>query len=410
MLVVSTYVCGVVLAGHSFLSRLKGNQHIAAVPESTPANTRSALADGGQQWRAYSADAQLVRAGCLMASAVVVDCRPLRDTGNIAAAGTGALASLRTAPDAVPQSPTAVGAANATGQRTPGSARGKGQSFNVQLYGAEAVGRKCSVMQSRSGAKAWEKAQVLEYNVELSQHKLRYNSTKSEEWVFLADLKFKWSHVLPPTALANPTYKPEYAGEAGVGKRVRVYWPAMQRWYQGTVKAYDAKSDKHTVLYKDGDSQHLVLKHEPVIWCDDEPAANGTSSGTEQPQQGQRQHPGQQQPTASTPRHSNSTVTTPRGGATPRGGVAAGTAAAFAAGRPGVGGHPARALSPRSPVSPRSTSVTAAAALAASFAGTVSRLAKAGVKSGAAGTGAARAATSAKAAAGAGKSHNTAAK
>ncbi|WIA36524.1 hypothetical protein OEZ86_007818 [Tetradesmus obliquus] len=155
-----------------------------------------------------------------MASAAVVDCRPLRDTGTTAAAGSGALASLRTAAphDAAcgggaPQSPLSNGANS--GQRTPGSARGKGMqpAYALQLYAIEAVGRKCSVMQSRSGVKAWEKAQILEYNHESGQHKLRYNSSKAEEWLCLGDIKFKWSQLLPPTAPANPSYRPEFARE-----------------------------------------------------------------------------------------------------------------------------------------------------------------------------------------------------
>ncbi len=40
------------------------------------------------------------------------------------------------------------------------------------------------------------------------------------------------------------------------------------RWYTGVVKAYDAKTDKHSIQYKDGDTQELVLRHEPVLWAD----------------------------------------------------------------------------------------------------------------------------------------------
>jgi hypothetical protein len=251
----------------------------------------------------------------------------------------------------------------------------------MQLYGIEAVGRKCSVMQSRSGAKAWEKAQILEFNPDNGQHKLRYSSSKAEEWLCLGDIKFKWSQLLPPTAPVNPSYRAEFAREAGVGRRLRVYWPAMQRWYQGTVRSYDAKTDRHVVLYKDGDTQSLQLKHEPVIWSDDEAvpaAANGISSGADQQQQ--QQHPGQLlPPLAIGARHSGSTAVTPRAGAsaTPRASATAAAGSASTAGRPAAAARGStgakRGVSPRAPMSPRSAAAAAAAAVALSFAGTSSK-------------------------------------
>jgi hypothetical protein len=268
----------------------------------------------------------------------------------------------------------------------------------MQLYGIEAVGRKCSVMQSRSGAKAWEKAQILEFNPDNGQHKLRYSSSKAEEWLCLGDIKFKWSQLLPPTAPANPSYRAEFAREAGVGRRLRVYWPAMQRWYQGTVRSHDAKTDRHVVLYKDGDTQSLQLKHEPVIWSDDEAvpaAANGISSGADQQQQ--QQHPGQLlPPLAIGARHSGSTAVTPRAAgasATPRANASSAAAgSASTSGRPaaaaaGANAGAKRGVSPRAPMSPRSAAAAAAAAVALSFAGTSSKakLNRMGSRSGGAG-------------------------
>jgi hypothetical protein len=282
-------------------------------------------------------------------------------------------------------------------------------AYALQLYGIEAVGRKCSVMQSRSGAKAWEKAQILEFKPDNGQHKLRYSSSKAEEWLCLGDIKFKWSQLLPPSAPANPSYRPEFAREAGVGRRLRVYWPAMQRWYQGTVRAYDPKTDRHIVLYKDGDTQSLQLKHEPVIWSDDEAvpaAANGSSSGNDQQQQQQQQHQGGQllAPLAIGTRHSGSTANTPRAGsaATPRAGGTA-TGSACTAGRPAAaaaGGAAAgskRGASPRAPMSPRSAAAAAAAAVALSFAGTSSKakLDRSSSRGGAAGAGRSKHAASA---------------
>ena len=50
--------------------------------------------------------------------------------------------------------------------------------------------------------------------------------------------------------------------------QVKVFWPAMCRWYAGRVGSYDAGSGQHTVLYKDGDVQALTLEREAVLWLD----------------------------------------------------------------------------------------------------------------------------------------------
>lgn len=48
--------------------------------------------------------------------------------------------------------------------------------------------------------------------------------------------------------------------------QVKVFWTAMCKWYAGKVSAFDAATGKHTVMYKDGDVQHLVLANEAVVW------------------------------------------------------------------------------------------------------------------------------------------------
>lgn len=266
-----------------------------------------------------------------MASAAV-DCRPLRDT-DTGPPESATLATVRSI-DAV-TSPTAAVAA---GQRTPGSNKKLAVAFNGHPFGAEAVGRKLSIVPAANSSKGWEKATVLEYDAELGQHKIRYSSTKQEEWLFLSDLRFKWTQVLAPNAPVNPTFRPEYSKEAAVGKRVKVYWPGMQKWYHGTVKSYDSKTDKHMIWYRDGDSQSLLLKHEPVLWCDDEPAANGS-----------------EQVTATTPRHNSSLPTSPRAVTSPRAGAGAPTASSRAQGAV-VG---TAAATPAAAVDPMATPATA---------------------------------------------------
>lgn len=179
--------------------------------------------------------------------------------------GPAPLAALRTD---VLGSPTASGAA---GQRTPGSsAKSRQLVYLGQLYGAEVVGRKCAVLHNRHGKQGFEKAHIIAFDPDTGQHQLRHHVDRVEEWLSLADIKFKWTQLAAPDAPPNPMFKPEYSGEAAVGKRLRVYWPAMQKWYCGTVRAYDPLTGMHTVFYKDGDQQALMLKQEPVIWADDE--------------------------------------------------------------------------------------------------------------------------------------------
>ena len=53
-----------------------------------------------------------------------------------------------------------------------------------------------------------------------------------------------------------------------LGVQVKVFWPAMCRWYAGRVGSFDAAAGQHTILYKDGDVQRLTLEHEAVQWLD----------------------------------------------------------------------------------------------------------------------------------------------
>ena len=50
--------------------------------------------------------------------------------------------------------------------------------------------------------------------------------------------------------------------------QVKVFWPAMGRWYIGRVSAFDSKTGRHTVQFKDGDKREYTLRHEAVVWLD----------------------------------------------------------------------------------------------------------------------------------------------
>jgi DNA mismatch repair protein MSH6 len=51
-----------------------------------------------------------------------------------------------------------------------------------------------------------------------------------------------------------------------VGRRLRVYWPLDDAWYEGRVEAYDSASGKHCVKYDDGDEEQVDLGKERFEW------------------------------------------------------------------------------------------------------------------------------------------------
>jgi hypothetical protein len=99
------------------------------------------------------------------------------------------------------------------------------------LYASEVVGRRCAILRCARGSRAswWEKARIIDYDPAKQRHKLLYiTDGRAEEWQSLADVKFKWDGLAPPGAAPNPTYRPGLDREAAVGRRLRLYWPAMQ--------------------------------------------------------------------------------------------------------------------------------------------------------------------------------------
>lgn len=54
----------------------------------------------------------------------------------------------------------------------------------------------------------------------------------------------------------------------GTDLQVKVFWPGMGRWYAGKISSYDGRSGRHTIQYKDGDVQKVLLKHEAVLFLD----------------------------------------------------------------------------------------------------------------------------------------------
>ena len=50
------------------------------------------------------------------------------------------------------------------------------------------------------------------------------------------------------------------------GTRISVYWDCEGRWYDGTVRDFDACSDRYTIVYDDGDQRHEPLEDAALKW------------------------------------------------------------------------------------------------------------------------------------------------
>ncbi|KAK9088185.1 hypothetical protein Scep_027267 [Stephania cephalantha] len=80
--------------------------------------------------------------------------------------------------------------------------------------------------------------------------------------------------VIGPTQEGGSPKTPEPAakrvyGEEVVGRRVRVYWPLDESWYEGVVKVFDEFSGKHLVQYDDAEEERLELGRERIEWVEE---------------------------------------------------------------------------------------------------------------------------------------------
>ena len=48
-------------------------------------------------------------------------------------------------------------------------------------------------------------------------------------------------------------------GYGAVGMRVYIYWPEDGKYYRGIVYSFDVKSQKHQVVYDDGEKEEISL-------------------------------------------------------------------------------------------------------------------------------------------------------
>lgn len=159
---------------------------------------------------------------------------------------------------------------------TPHSSRKSGNArLPSIMFSGEVIGRRLEIHKRRG----WEACKVLDYDTANGMHRIRFTADKKEDWLLLPDCKFRWTNKPPADAKCNPTWKGGPIGEEALGRKVRVYWTGMRKWYQGFVKSYNARNDMHRVHYRDGDDLEHQLKHEACVFLVEE-ATPGTEERT----------------------------------------------------------------------------------------------------------------------------------
>ena len=147
------------------------------------------------------------------------------------------------------------------------------------IAGPEVIGREISVFQGSVKNPEWWDGRVVEFNSEAAQHLVRYHREhRSEQWLHLDGQPFQWKGSPPPTAAPNPSVKGIRLNDSLLGRKVKVFWPAMSKWYLGCIKEYDPHASKHTIKYKDGEIKIHALRNEAVWWLDTSDAKSNPSS------------------------------------------------------------------------------------------------------------------------------------
>ena len=153
----------------------------------------------------------------------------------------------------------------------PGSPRKPKAATNEPelIAGSEVVGREVSVFQGSIKNPEWWDGKIVEFKPDSSQHLVRYHREhRSEQWIHLSGQPFQWKGSPPPTAGPNPSVKGIKLNDSLLGSKVKVFWPAMSKWYLGCIKEFDPHASKHTIKYKDGEVKIHALRHEAIWWLD----------------------------------------------------------------------------------------------------------------------------------------------
>ena len=154
------------------------------------------------------------------------------------------------------------------------------------IAGPEVVGCDLSVFHNEGKHADWWDGKVTEFNSDSGQHLVRYygREHRTQQWLQLSDQPFQWKSTPPSTAPPNPNVDGVKLNDSLLGRKVKVFWPAMSKWYLGHIKEFDAKASRHTIKYRDGEVKDHNLRHEAVWWLDSSthlrlPASSNRSKG-----------------------------------------------------------------------------------------------------------------------------------
>lgn len=58
---------------------------------------------------------------------------------------------------------------------------------------------------------------------------------------------------------------PSVAKPSMIGKRVKVFWPVDESWYEGVVQQYDSSTGEHLLRYHDGDTEWVKIGEDNIL-------------------------------------------------------------------------------------------------------------------------------------------------
>ncbi|KAK9810501.1 hypothetical protein WJX72_011850 [[Myrmecia] bisecta] len=139
--------------------------------------------------------------------------------------------------------------------------------------GAAAVGWRVAVLFVGDGKRY--SGEVLAYNAKDKRHLVLYDDGEDE----MLNLSMEAVHWLSArngksVAAGLPPGEVAPQGEAGIGWRIRVYWPADMQLYRGEVVGYEAETRLHFVQYADGEEEWLQLDREKLCWEQPPPSSD----------------------------------------------------------------------------------------------------------------------------------------
>jgi len=146
---------------------------------------------------------------------------------------------------------------------SPSDSVRKGSKASDTIFGPEVVGRKVAVYRSKKGGE-WLTGRIQSYASGKKTHVVRYDGSGDQAEINLSRERFQFTTKPKPGAKPNPSYEHAPKGKEAVGHRVKVYWPAMGKWYVGRIKDYDRGTGKHLVAYQDGEQHSVLLRNEAV--------------------------------------------------------------------------------------------------------------------------------------------------